>query len=67
MSDRAIPGFFRVEIKAGSKDDLLLAASNLKALAGELEFIAGQKHSDDEALVLAYHQTRKTSAKLRKQ
>ncbi len=60
-----IPGFSRVEIKAKSKDDLLLAAIELKQLAGELEFIAGQRHENETALILAHHKIRATSQKLR--
>jgi len=60
-----IPGFFRIEMKAGSKRDLTYAAAEIKKLAGEIEFIAGQNHDDATALVLAYHKTRATSNKLR--
>ena len=60
-----IPGFFRVEIKAGSKTDLLRATAELKHLVGEMEFIAGQNHDEGTALVLACHKIRATSNKLR--
>lgn len=60
-----VPGFSRVEIRIGGKDALLLAAIELKHLAGELEFIAGQKHNDKTAIILAHHQIRATSQKLR--
>lgn len=65
MTTSTIPGFFRIEIKAGSKRDLLHATAELKKLAGEIEFIAGQHPDEDTALVLAYHKVRETSNKLR--
>lgn len=60
-----VPGFSRVEIRTRGKDDLLLAAVNLKYLAGELEFIAGQKHNDETAIILAHHKIKTISQKLR--
>ena len=60
-----IPTFSRVEIRTRGKDDLTYAAAHLKALAGELEFIAGQKHNDETATILAHHKIKATSKKLR--
>jgi len=60
-----IPGFSRVEIRTRNKDDLLIAALELKQLAGELEYIAGQKHNDTEAMILAHHKIKSSSQKLR--
>lgn len=60
-----VPSFSRVEIRTRGKDDLLLAAVNLKKLAGELEFIAGQKHNDEIAIILAHHKIKEVSQKLR--
>lgn len=64
MSD-TIPSFSRVEIGMRVKDDLSLAAIELKALAGELEFIAGSSQTDETAMILAHHKVRATSQKLR--
>ncbi len=61
----AIPGFSRVEIRTRGKDDLLIAAVNLKKLADDLEFIAGQKHNDEIATILAHHKIKEVSQKLR--
>ncbi len=60
-----IPGFSRVEIRTRTKDDLLIAALELKKLAGDLEFIAGQKHNNDEAMILAHHKIKAASQQLR--
>jgi len=60
-----VPGFSRVEIRTRGKDDLLIAAVQLKHLAGELEFIAGQKHNDETATILAHHKIKEISQKLR--
>lgn len=57
--------FSRVEIRVANKDDLLLAALELKQLAGELEFIAGQRQSEEEATVLARHKIKNASQRLR--
>lgn len=65
MIVNTIPTFSRIEIKHGDKQAMLLAATELKALAGELEFIAGQKHDDETANVLAHHKIRSASNKLR--
>lgn len=60
-----VPGFSRVEIRTRGKDDLILAAIQLKQLAGDLEFIAGQKHPDETAIILAHHKIKQVSQKLR--
>lgn len=60
-----VPGFSRVEIRTRGKDDLILAAIHLKQLAGELEFIAGQKHDDNTATILAHHKIKAVSQTLR--
>lgn len=60
-----IPGFSRVEIRTRGKDDLIIAALNLRNLAGDLEFIAGQKHDDETATILAHHKIKAVSQKLR--
>lgn len=60
-----IPTFSRVEIRTRGKDDLLIAALHLKNLAGELEFIAGQKHNDETATILAHHKIKEVSQTLR--
>lgn len=65
MTVATIPGFSRVEITIGGKSDLLLAAVELKHLAGELEFIAGQQHSEETAVILAHHKIKTASKKLR--
>lgn len=57
--------FSRIEMRVASKDDLLLAALELKQLAGDLEFIAGQRQSEEEAAVLARHKIKQTSQRLR--
>lgn len=65
MQPQTIPGFSRVEIRTRHKDDLLLAALELKQLAGELEFIAGQQHDNEAAVILAHHKIKASSKKLR--
>lgn len=66
MSNRTVPTFSRVEIRTRGKDDLLLAALHLKVLAGKLEYLAGQKsHPDETAIILAHHEIRQVSQKLR--
>lgn len=60
-----IPSFSRVEIRTRGKDDLLLAALELRDLAHDLEFIAGQRHDDEQAIILAHHKIRAVSQKLR--
>lgn len=65
MTPQTIPGFSRVEIRTRHKDDLLIAALELKQLAGELEFIAGQQHDDETATILAHHKIKAVSQKLR--
>ncbi|RJT42020.1 hypothetical protein D3227_04910 [Mesorhizobium waimense] len=65
MSVVTIPGFSRVEIRTRGKDDLSLAAAELKRLAGELESIAGQDHNDETATILAHHKIKATSQILR--
>lgn len=60
-----IPSFSRVEIRVKTKDDLSLAAVELKALAGELEYIAGSTRENETASILAHHKIRATSKKLR--
>lgn len=66
MTVETVPGFSRIEITTGSKQDLLLAALELRQLAGELEFIAGQNHSEVTAIILSHHKIKSTSRKLRK-
>ena len=65
MAPATVPSFSRVEIRASGKDALIRASLELKKLAGELEFIAGQRHSDEEATILAHHKIKATSQKLR--
>lgn len=65
MSVSTIPGFSHVEIRIRGKDDLLAASGELKNLAGELAFLAGQKHSDETAVILAHHKIKAASRKLR--
>ena len=65
MTARTITDFSRVEIRTRGKDDLLIAALQLKNLAGELEYIAGQKHDDETATILAHHKIKAASQKLR--
>lgn len=60
-----IPTFSRVEIRHRDKNDLILAALELKQLAGDLEFIAGQRHENEAAAVLAHHKIKTASQKLR--
>lgn len=61
-----IPGFSRVEITARGKADLEIAASALRLLANELDFIAANPNvGEDESLILAHHKIRRTSKKLR--
>lgn len=60
-----IPSFSRVEIRTRGKDDLLVAASDLKTLADDLAFIAGQPHDDETATILAHHKIKAVSQKLR--
>ena len=62
---KPIPDFSRVEIRTRDKDDLLLAALELRNLAGELEFVAGQNHNDETATILAHHKIKAASQKLR--
>ncbi len=65
MTPRTIPDFSRVEIRTRDKEDLLLAAVHLKQLAGDLEFIAGQRHDDEIATILAHHKIKAVSQTLR--
>jgi len=60
-----LPGFSRVEIRIRTKNNLLRAALELRDLACDLEYIAGQKHPDDEAMILAHHKIKASSQKLR--
>lgn len=64
MSAQTVPSFSRVEIRHRGKGDLILAASELKSLAGELETIAGQ-YDDATAPILAHHKIKAVSQKLR--
>jgi hypothetical protein len=61
-----VPSFARVEIRLTEKADLASAATELRSLAGELDTIAGQKRSDEEAVILAHHKIRSTSKRTRK-
>lgn len=65
MTVLTVPSFSRVEIRIRDNADLLLAASELKTLAGELEGVAGQKHTDETATILAHHKIKAASKKLR--
>lgn len=65
MTVPTIPSFSRVEIKVRGKDDLTMAAHELRQLASELEFIAGRWRDDEAALILAHHKIKATSQKLR--
>ena len=47
------------------KDDLVIAATELRLLAGELDFISSQTFKDDEAVILAHHKIKAVSKKLR--
>lgn len=60
-----LPDFARIEIALASKKALLLAANRLRSLAEELEFIAGSRDSEDDALILAHHRIRAISKELR--
>lgn len=60
-----LPTFARVEIRMTRKDDLALASSHLRALATELDFIAGSSDAEADALILAHHRIRATSKILR--
>ncbi|WP_421930024.1 hypothetical protein [Nitratireductor rhodophyticola] len=61
-----IPSFSRVEITTRGKTDLEIAASELRRLADELDFIAANPSvGEDEKLILAHHNIRRTSKKLR--
>lgn len=61
---QTIPAFSRIEIRTGSRDDILLAAASLRTLAVGLEHIAD--HSGTEAAaILAHHAIKETSQKLR--
>jgi hypothetical protein len=64
MTVATIPGFSRVEIRTRGKDDLLLAAHELKKLAGELETVASEQ-PDETAVIVAHHKIKATSQKLR--
>lgn len=66
VSAPTLPGFSRVEISAAGKTDLIVAAAELRLLAGELEFIAGQPLGDETATILAHHKIKTTSKKLRR-
>jgi hypothetical protein len=65
MTVAAVPSFSRVEITHGGKPDLIIAATELRLLAGELDFITSQKFTDEEAVILAHHKIKATSKKLR--
>jgi hypothetical protein len=64
MAVATIPGFSRVEIRTSGKQDLMRAADELKALAGELLRIASEQ-TDQTAVIVAHHAIRATSQKLR--
>jgi len=59
-----LPNFARVEIRLSSQRDLAFAATHLRTLADELDFLSGTKDADD-ALVLAHHYIRRISQRLR--
>lgn len=60
-----IPGFSRVEIRTNGKEDIAIAAVELRRLAGDLDDIAGQRHDDETAAILAHHKIKAASKKLR--
>lgn len=60
-----VPSFSRVEITLRNGDDLAIAATELRLLAGELDFIHGQRYTNEEAIILAHHKIKATSKKLR--
>lgn len=60
-----VPTFSRVEIRTNDKIDLITAAGELRALAGELDTLASQQHTDAEAVILAHHKIKATSQRLR--
>ena len=65
MIHETVPSFSRVEITMRGKDDLVIAATELRLLAGELDFISSQTFKDDEAVILAHHKIKAVSKKLR--
>lgn len=65
MSVETVPSFSRVEITHRGNRDLINAAIELRLLASELDYITGQNHKDDEAVILAHHKIKATSKKLR--
>ncbi|TIW78976.1 MAG: hypothetical protein E5V53_20820 [Mesorhizobium sp.] len=60
-----IPGFSRVEIRTRGKDDLLLAAIELRRLADELQIVAHRTPDEETATILAHHKIKATSQLLR--
>lgn len=60
-----VPTFSRIEIRTADKIDLITAAGELRALAGELDALASQQRTDDEAVILAHHKIKATSQRLR--
>lgn len=65
MTVRTIPSFSRVEIRTRGREDLSVAALQLKKLARDLELIADQTSDDETATILAHHKIKETSQKLR--
>jgi hypothetical protein len=64
MAD-VLPSFARIEIALQSPRDLTVAATDLRALAGQLDDIAGTASTPNDALVLAHHRIKGVSQKLR--
>jgi hypothetical protein len=66
MTSDTIPSFSRIEITLRKKADLVAAATELRLLAAELDFIsAADAHDDETATIIAHHKIRAVSSKLR--
>lgn len=60
-----LPRFSRVEIRHENADDLRNAASELRALAKELDRVSASVSEHDLMRMAAHHAIRETSVKLR--
>ena len=60
-----IPSFSRVEIRHGSRKDLLATARQLRALAARLEDVANTNSDDETATIIAHNRIREASQVLR--
>lgn len=65
MSVTTIPSFARVEIRIAGVRDLLTAGEELRKLAAALEKLGRSLKPDNEATILAHHEIRAVSKKLR--